>query len=62
MPDLRMGSFWFSHWVFRVVELQSLLGPPDFDILSSGIHKTQAHIKDFLHYYSTKKKCSCCQD
>ena len=50
------------HWVFRVVEFQSLLGPPGFDIVSSGIHKTQAHSKDFLHYYFTKKKCSCCQD
>ena len=48
MPDSRMLSFWFLHWVFRVVELQSLLGPPGFDILSSGIHKTQAHSKGFL--------------
>ena len=50
MPDSRMLSFWFLHCVFRVVELQSLLGPPGFDILSSGIHKTQAHIKDFLFH------------
>ena len=62
MPDLRMLSFWFLHWVFRVVELQSLPGLPDFGILGSGIHKTQAHSKDFLHYYFTKKKCSCGQD
>ena len=41
-----MLSFWFLYWVFRVVELQALLGPPGFDILRSGIHKTQAHIKD----------------
>ena len=60
--DSRMLSFWFLHWVLRVVKLQALLGRPGFDILSSGIHKTQAHIKDFLHYFSTKnkKKCPCC--
>ena len=62
MPDSRMLSFWFLHWVFRVVELQAILGPPGFDIFSSGIHKTQVHIKDFLHYCFTKKKRSCCQD
>ena len=55
MPDSRMLSFWFLHWVFRVVKLQAILGRPGFDIVSSGIHKTQAHIKDFLHNYSTKK-------
>ena len=48
MPDSRMLSFWFLHWVFRVVELQSLLGPPGFHILGSGIHKTQAYSKGFL--------------
>ena len=52
MPDSRMLSllsFWFLHWAFRVVELQSLLlGPPDSGILSSRIHKTQAHSKGFL--------------
>ena len=62
MPDSRMLSFWFLHCVFRVVELEALLSPPGSDILSSGIHKTEAHGKDFLHYYFTKKKCSCCQD
>ena len=44
-PDSRLLLFWFLHWIFRVVELQSLLGPLGFDILSSGIHKTQAHSK-----------------
>ena len=33
MPDSRMLSFWFLHWVFRVVELQASLGPLRFDIL-----------------------------
>ena len=41
MPDSRMLSFWFLHWVFRVVKLQALLGRSGFDILSSGIHKTK---------------------
>ena len=62
MLDSRVLSFWFLHWVFGVVELQSLPGPLGFDILSCGIHKTQAHSKEFLHYYFTKNKCSCCQD
>ena len=43
-----MLSFWFLHWAFRVVELQSLPGPPGIDILSSEIHKTQAHSKSVL--------------
>ena len=61
MPDSRMLSFWFLHWDFRVVKLQALLGRSGFDILGSGIHKTQARSNDLiLHYYSTKKKCSCC--
>ena len=50
MPDSRMLSFWFLHWVFRVVKLQALLGRSGFDILSSGIHKTQAHSKDLILY------------
>ena len=45
MPDSRRLSLWFLHWVFRVVILRALLGPPRFDIFISGIHKTQAHIK-----------------
>ena len=45
MLDSRMLSFWFLHWIFKVVELQLLLGPLGFDIVSSGIHKTQAHSK-----------------
>ena len=32
MPDSRMLSFRFLHW-FRVVEFQTLLGTPRFDIL-----------------------------
>ena len=51
MHDSRMLSLWYLHWVSRVVELQALLGPPRFEIFSSGIHKTQADIKDFLHYF-----------
>ena len=39
MPGSRMLSFWFLHWVARVVEFQALLGPPCFDIFSSGIQK-----------------------
>ena len=62
MPDSRMLLFWFLRWVFRVVEPQASLGPPRFDIFSFGIHKTQAHINDFLHYCFTKKKCFCCKD
>ena len=45
MPESRMLSFQFLHWVFRAVELQASLGPPGFDIFSSVIHKTQAHIR-----------------
>ena len=57
MLDSRMLSFWYLHWVLRVVKLQALLGRSGFDILSSGIHKTQAHSRDSIsHYYSTKKK------
>ena len=33
MPDSKMHLFWFLHCVFRVVELQTSLGPPRFDIL-----------------------------
>ena len=33
MPDLRMHSFGFLRWVFRVVEFQTSLGPPRSDIL-----------------------------
>ena len=51
MRDSRMLSFWFLHWVFRVVILQALLGPLRFHMFSSGIHKTQAHIKEFLLFY-----------
>ena len=45
MPDTRMLSLWFLFWVSRVVELQALLGPPRFDIFSSGIRKIQQTLR-----------------
>ena len=33
MPDSRMLSFWFLHWIFRVVEFQTSVGPPRLHIL-----------------------------